>query len=122
MNYAHVIILVVSFWHFVALLSPRTLSLRSRWFPFLLPLDFLLLGHFVLSSAPPDSAKSKGARTRRTPVRGTAKRPLEEYAKPRPMGACWRLASEFENSRFSDEAVAEATLNMFQLFFYIDSV
>jgi len=33
------------------------------------------------------------------------------------MGACWRLASEFENSRFSDEPVAKATQICFVLFY-----
>ncbi len=31
---------------------------------------------------------TEGARTQRTPDRGTAKRLSQEHAKPRPMGAC----------------------------------
>ena len=59
---------------------------------------------------PKTTVRIEGARTQRTPDRGTAKRLSREYAKPRPMGAClaaWSL--DFENSRFSIETVAEAT-------------
>jgi len=42
--------------------------------------------HVVHSSAAPDTAKRKGARTCRTLLEGTAKRPCRKYAKPRPMG------------------------------------
>ena len=58
----------------------------------------------------------KRARTCRTPAEGTAKHPSRGYAKPRPMGAYSATDLSTKISRFFSEAVAEATLNMFQLF------
>lgn len=64
--------------------------------------------------------KRKGARTQRTPARGTAKRPSRECAEPRPIGReLGGMTSGFENSRFSCEVVAVATLNCLQGGFYI---
>ena len=57
----------------------------------------------------------EGARTQRTLVRGTAKRLLQKARQAAPSGARARSVSVtgLENSRFSGQPVAEATLNCF---------
>lgn len=57
---------------------------------------------------------TKGARTQRTLVRGTAKRLLQQVRQAAPNGALARsvAVTGLENSRFSDQPVAEATLKI----------
>jgi hypothetical protein len=75
------------------------------------------LGSAIAARQRNDEPRNKRARTQRTPVRGTAKRLREEYEKPRPAGRVLGRSS-LENSRFSNETVAEATQIVF-LFGYI---
>ena len=58
---------------------------------------------------------TEGARTCRTPTRGTAKRPFRGYAKPRPIGRALGRSLN-ENSRFSCRIVADATQSILLLF------
>lgn len=63
--------------------------------------------HAVVAPGATTATEKEGARTRRTPTGGTAKRPSPEYAKPRPRGACSAGLMTFENSRFSSQTVAK---------------
>ena len=61
-----------------AMNPPRTAKPMSMLlFVFMIPFRIAML-----------CLQTEGARTQRTPPRGTAKRPSRECAKPRPMGAC----------------------------------
>src|SRR5580658_384221 len=69
---------------------------------------------FIISwllSATRTTGQKIGARTQRALHRGTAKRLSEKRAKPRPMGRARWFSEGLENSRFSMQPVAEATLN-----------
>jgi hypothetical protein len=62
------------------------------------------------------ATETTGARTRRTPTRGTTKRLCGECAKPRPGGRVLGWSPHVENWSFSGKTVAEATQNFYCLY------
>lgn len=70
----------------------------------------------VIFSAPPNTAKKKGRELVAPPQEAPRSAHPENAPSRARLGASLGLASGFENSRFSCEAVAEATLNCFESF------